>query len=297
MGYLFSVIPPFLDSISNYLDKILLSKYSITPTVLAIYSGIFAFFSSLIVVLFIGIPIIDIKTALIIIFSGIFGVLILQTYYYALTLDEASRVASLFQVIPVMILILSYIFLDEKLLPKQYIGSLFVITAGFLFSLHRKSKSFVLNKAFVYMILASFFSAMVYILFRVGAKEVGFWNALPYEGLGNGISALFILLYKNNLQLTKDATREISKTVFIYVTIIELSYRLSRLSLFFALSLLAAPIVSLLQGLQPVFLLIIGIILSLWMPHILKEVITKETITIKIVAIIGIFIGFYLIFL
>lgn len=297
MGYLFAILPPFIDSISNYLDKILLSKYSITPTVLAIYSGVFACFTGILVMLFIGLPIIDTKSTLIIILSGIFGVLILQTYFYALTLDEASRVASLFQVIPVMILILSHFFLHETLLPKQYLGSFFVIVAGFLFSLHRKSKNFVLNKAFFYMMLASFFAAMVYILFRVGAKEVGFWNAIPYEGLGNGIAAFFILLYKNNMQLVRNATRDMSKTVFIYITVIELSYRLSRLSLFFALSLLAAPIVSLLQGLQPVFLLIIGVILSLWIPHILKEVINKETITIKLVAIISILIGFYLIFL
>lgn len=298
MGYIFSLIPPFFDSIINYLDKFLLSKYNISSTAITIYSGFFALFSGIVVLLFTGLQFTDLKTTLIITASGFMGVFILLAYFKALTLDEASRVASLFQLVPVLVLLFGAIFLGEKFLFKQYIGSFLIIASGFLLSIQKLHIRIIkINKAFWYMLLASFFSAMVYISFKLGVKELGFWPAIPYEGAGSGLASFCILLYGNNLRNLKKEMKKISKKVFVYLTISEVIYRSSRLSFYFALSLIPAAIVAVLQGFQPFFLLIEGIILSLWFPYIIKEVITKQTVGIKLASIIGIFIGLSLIFL
>lgn len=298
MGYIFALIPPFLDSIINYLDKFLLSKYNISPTALTIYSGFFALLSGIIVLLFTGLHTTDLKTTLIITASGFMGVLILSAYFKALTLDEASRVASLFQLNPVLVLPLGAVILGEELLFKQYIGGFLIIASGFILSMQKlQGRVFKINKAFWYMLLASFFSAMVYISFKLGVKELGFWPAISYEGAGSGLASLCMLLYGNNLKNLKREIKGISKKVFVYLTISEIIYRTSRLSFYFALSLIPAALVAVLQGFQPIFLLIEGVILSLWFPHIIKEVITKGTVGIKVISVIGIFIGLYLIFL
>lgn len=298
MGYIFALFPTFLDSIINYLDKFLLSKYNVSSTALTIYSGFFALGSGIIVLLFTGLHFTDLKTALILTTSGFMGVFILLAYFKALTLDEASRVASLFQFNPVLVLILSAIFLGERFIFKQYIGAFLIIFSGFLLSLQKVNTGLIkINKAFWFMVLASFFSASVYILFKVGVKEIDFWQAIPYEGAGNGLASLCILLCGNNLKIVRKELKRMSKKVFFYLTISEVIYRSSRFSFYFALFLIPATLVSVLQGFQPLFLLIEGIILSLWLPHIIKEVITKGKVGIKVVAVIGIFIGLSLMFL
>lgn len=226
------------------------------------------------------------------------GVFILLAYFKALTLDEASRVASLFQFNPVLVLPLGVLVLGEELLFKQYIGSFLIIGSGFTLSVQKVNTGIIkINKAFWYMVLASLFSAMVYISFKLGVKELGFWPAIPYEGMGSGLASVCILLYGNNLKNLKKEMKKISKKVFVYLTISEVIYRSSRLSFYFALSFIPAAIVAVLQGFQSLFLLIEGIILSLWFPHIIKEVISKGTVGIKVLSVIGIFIGLSLIFL
>ncbi len=297
MGYIFALIPPFLDSVINFLDKFILSKYKISSTVLAVYSGIFAFITGLIVILFTGFFPTNLLTTIVLIASGFFGLFILVTYFKALMFDEASRVASLFQFVPVFVLVLSFLFLHEALMLKQYIGCGVIIIAGFLFSARKGNYSWIkVNKAFWYMILASMLSAFVYVLFKIGVTQIGFWQAIPYEGFGNLLGAVCVILYGNNRKKLRLETKEISKKIFVYLSISESVYRLSRLSFYFALLLIPASIVSVLQGFQPLFLLIEGIILSVWFPKVLKEVVNKKTVKIKLFAVAGVFLGLYLIF-
>lgn len=298
MGYFFAILSPFLDSTINYLDKYLLSKFSVNPTVLAIYSGIFAFATGIIIMLLLGLHPASLQTILIILSSGFLSVFILVTYFKALNYDEASRVASLFQIVPVFVIILSFIFLKEALALKQYIGSAFIIIAGFLFAVRKlESGLFHVNKAFWYMMLSCFIVAASTVLFKLGADDIGFWQAVPYEGLGNGIAAVLIAFTGNNYRLLLKAEKRTPRRVFLYLLLSELIYRVSRYSFYFALVLLPASIVSLLQGFQSVFLIIEAIILSLWFPHIIREVITKKTVGVKLIAVLAVFIGLYLIFI
>ncbi len=297
MGYLFAFVTPFLDSFANYLDKFLLSNRNVHVTVLTVFSGIFAFLGGLVVLLFIGFNYTDWGSAIILTLSGFFSVFILFLYFRALTFDEASRVASLFQFIPVAVLVLSYVFLKETLRPQQYIGCIFIIIAGLLLSLRRLNSGFLtINKAFWYMLGAASLAAVVVVLFKLGVGKAGFWESIVYEGLGNGLGALSIVLAGGNFRLIREETRKISKRIFLYIALMGFIYRLSRYSFYLALLLIPASIVSVLQGFQPLFLLIEGVILSFWFPNILKEVVTKKTVGIKVLAVICIFAGLYMIF-
>jgi bacterial/archaeal transporter family protein len=298
MGYFFALLSPFLGSIAVYLDKFLLTKYDINPILITLYSGFFAFVSGCLVLLFTGLSNSAVKSVLILVASGFFGIFYLLAYFKALTYDEGSRVAALFQFIPVIVLLLGFIFLHENLTIKQYVGSCFIIFAGLLLSVRiSEINHFQINKAFWFMLLSCFFSALVYVLFKFGVKQIGFWGSLPYEGFGSGIATACILFYGNNFKLLKKSKKIFKKKVLLCMTIVELEYRISRYILFFALTLIPASVASILAGVQPFFLLIIGIILSLWFPSIIKEDVTKKIVGIKLIAFLGIFVGLYLIFL
>lgn len=297
-GIFYSVLSPALYSLVNFVDKFLLEKYEIDSTVISVFSGGFAILASLIIMLFTGLKVTNPATIAVIIASGFYTQIYLVPYFKALSLDDASRVVPLSQVVPVMVLILSYFLLGETLNMKQYLGSVLIIAACFILAMDKLTLNiFRLRKAFWYMMLASFCIALSYVLFKFAVEEVPFWDALPYEGFGIALGTLAILSFKNNRDKIVSKSRKLPKKVFGYMSLNEVLFLSSRYVAFYATSLIPVSLVSILYGFQPLFLLIFGTILSIWFPHIIKEVISKETIAIKIAATLLIVSGLYLVFI
>jgi drug/metabolite transporter (DMT)-like permease len=297
MGIFFSILSSALYGANNCFDKFVLEKYEIHPTVISIYSGIMAFAVGLIVFAFTGLYSADFKSIIIILASGFLTGIYVLPYFKALSKDEASRVVPLFQFVPVFILVLSYFVFKEALHFPQYIGAGAIIGGSFLLSLKKFDRQiFKIRPAFWYMILSSFIFAVSVILYKFGVEEIPFWNTLPLEGLGIFLGALVIWLYKNNKRMFLKETRKFPKKVFVLISINEVLYIASRYTAYFALSLISASIANLLAGLQPFFVLIYGIILSLWFPRVLKEAMSERALLQKMTSMIMIFIGLYLIF-
>jgi drug/metabolite transporter (DMT)-like permease len=297
MGILFSILSPAIFAMTNYIDKFLLEKHNISSTVITIYGGIFAFFTGLIILFATGFYPIDTKSLLIILSSGFLTSIYLLPYYKALSIDETSNVIPLYQFYPVFVLILSFIFFKEGFSIAQYIGSALIVGAGFILSAENLGgKIFKLRKSFFYIIISSILFAIAQVLYKFGVTQIPFWNTLPYEGFGIALGALAITVYKNNFKKFKKETNKFKKRIFLLMSINELVYVLARYAGYFAISLISVGIVSILGSFQPLFVLIFGIILSVWFPYIIKEVVTRKTIGLKLAAIIIIIIGSYFIF-
>ena len=282
---------------TNYIDKFLLEKHNISSTVITIYGGIFAFFTGLIILFATGFYPIDTKSLLIILSSGFLTSIYLLPYYKALSIDETSNVIPLYQFYPVFVLILSFIFFKEGFSIAQYIGSALIVGAGFILSAENLGgKIFKLRKSFFYIKISSILFAIAQVLYKFGVTQIPFWNTLPYEGFGIALGALAITVYKNNFKKFKKETNKFKKRIFLLMSINELVYVLARYAGYFAISLISVGIVSILGSFQPLFVLIFGIILSVWFPYIIKEVVTRKTIGLKLAAIIIIIIGSYFIF-
>lgn len=297
MGIFFAMLSPAVFGISNYIDKFLLEKNNISSQVITIYGGVFAFIFGLIMLFITGFYPIDTKSLFIILTSGFLTSIYLLPYYKALSLDETSYVIPLFQFYPIFVLVLSFIFLNESLSRMQYIGCIIIIFASFLLSVKKLSrKIFKLRISFFYILLSSLLFAAAQVLYKFGVQVIPFWNTLPYEGFGIAIGTLCIVVYKNNFKKFKKETKKFKKRVYVLMTINELVYIVARYTGYFAISLISVGIVSILAGLQPVFVLIYGITLSLWFPSILKEVLNKKVLFQKIISITLMFFGVYLIF-
>jgi len=297
MGIFFSILSPAIYGINNYIDKFFLTKYNISPVVISIYTGIYGFLFGIIILFLTGVYSADLKSLLIIISSGFFANINVLPYLKALENDEASRIAPLLQFIPIFVLILSFIFLGEMMQIKQYVGSLLIIVGAFLISLQKLDfKVFNLRPSFWYAMLSSFLFGVSMVLYKFGVQEIPFWHTLPYEGFGMALGAIAICLYRNNKKNFINETKKFNKNVYILISVSEAIYLLAQYTAYFAASLISVSIVNVLGGFQPVFVLIYGIILSLWFPQILKEVVSKKIIVQKIVSIAIIITGLYFIF-
>ena len=261
MGIFFSILSPAIYGINNYIDKLFLERYKISPIVITIYGGIFAFLTGLLVLTFTGFYSADYKSVVIILSSGFLTSIYLLPYFKALSNDETSRVIPLFQLVPIFVILLSFLFLGEKLRLNQYLGAVVIIGGSFLISLEKFDKKiFKVRPAFWYMLLSSFLFALSVVLYKFGVQEIPFWNTLPYEGFGIALGALSIWLYKNNKKLFLKETKNFSKKVFVIMSINEGVYLLSRYTGYFALSLVSASIVNVLGGFQSLFVLIYGVL-------------------------------------
>ena len=64
----------------------------------------------------------------------------------------------------------------------------------------------------------------------------------------------------------------------------------------YAVTLIAVPFVNLMGSIQPMFVLVFGIVLTKWFTNIIKEDISKAIIYKKIASILFILVGFYLVY-
>lgn len=297
MGIFFAVLAPAIYAINNFFDKFFLEKYKISPSVMSIINGISGFISGLIVLFFTGFYIASLNSIAIIIISGFLMIGCVLFYYKALFTDDTSRVMPLVQLVPVFVLILSFIFLGEKLFPKQYLGSFIIIVSTFFISLEKFDlKIFKVRPAFWYMLGYAFLYASSLVLYKFGVENISFWHTLPYEGLGMAFGALAIYLYGNNKKTFLREAKQFKGKGYFLLSLNESVFVSARYVTYFALSLISASIVNILLGLHPLFVLLLGVVLSVWFPKILKEVINKKVLFQKIISIVFIFIGLYLIF-
>ena len=298
MGILFAILSPAIFAVSNYIDKFLLEKHNISPTVITVYGGIFAFTAGLLVLLLTGFYPIDSKSLMVILTSGFLTSIYLLPYYKALQTNETSLVISLLYLYPVFVLLLGYLLLGESLTTRQYIGSFLMIAAGCLLSIKKtKGKTYRLKRSVLFVFLSAFLFACAQVLYKFGVMEIPFWNTLPYEGFGIALGSLSIFLYKKNTKIFKKESSRLKQKVILFIGINEAVYILARYTGYFAISLIPVGLVSVIGSLESLFVLIYGMILSIWFPKVLKEAIIKKTLGLKLVSVLMIIIGSYFIFM
>lgn len=297
MGIFFALLSPLMFAISGYVDKFVLEKHNISSTSITVYNSIVTGITGLLVLLFLGYYPIDTKSLIILLSSGILLTIYLLLYYKALSMDETSRVMSLIQCYPIFILFLSYIFFHESLTTIQYVGSACMLVGGSLLYIEKIDGSiFKLRPSFYYVVASAFTFSISQILYKFGVEEIPFWHTLPYEGFGIVLGAFTLLMYKSNSINVLAETKKLKKSVFLFVALNELINISARYAGYFAISLIAVSIVSIVSEVQPLLTMIIGIILSVWFPKIIKEVINKKTLRIKAVSVLLVLLGSYFIF-
>jgi len=226
------------------------------------------------------------------ILTGIITILLYVFYFKALQIGEASRIIPLFYLSPLFILILATIFLNEVFTPLRYLGILLLVAGAILISTKNILKiSF--GKAFWWMVLAAGFNAVNAILTKHLLNLTDFWTIFSYKGIGMFIGSIPIVYFY--LPELIEMTRRYGKKVVIAVSASETITIFGTLLSVIAISIGYVTLVNALFSIQPFFVLLFTVLLSIFFPSILKEEISKSIISLKILAIISMFIGVILI--
>jgi len=229
-----------------------------------------------------------ILTGILIFFGGYF-------YIEAIHKEEVSRVVILFGVSPLFVLTLSTIFLNEILTIKQYMAFILIFIGSILISFKKIEEKIKLSTGAICVLASAFFFSVHKVILKY-ISTINITTVMIYRESGYLLAIISLLIfYPKARQYTKKVIRDMNlkKTLLVYsAEIIGMS------GMFFSyLALQRGPVslVSVLEGFEPIFVLILAITISRFIPKILKEEINIKTITIKTISIILMLGGLYMI--
>lgn len=297
MNWLFyAILAPAVFSINNLTDKFLVEKKIKDPLAITIIGGLLNLAWGIIILFFKGFQPIPFPQLFILLFSGTLLTFYVIPYFSALSLDDASRVAPLFQFTSIYVLVFSFFFLGEKLTNNEMFGFLIILIGGFILGVEKiEGGIFKPRKSLYFMLISSLMYSATNILFKFVVVKTDFWLTLAYENMGLGLGS-FILLCLPNLR--KRFIGEIVKlrlSTWGLLIANDILFVSALFSTAYAFLLAPVALVSVFLGLQPFFLLIYAVILSTWFPNIIKEELGKSSLIVKIISVIIIFLGVYLI--
>src|SRR5690348_5887469 len=109
----FALLAPFVFAIVVDFDKYILEKHVSDYKGMPIYGSIVASIIGLILWVVTGFPTLLLKDAILIVLTGMLTIWASAIYFKALSSDEASKITILFQMAPILTLVMSFIFLKE----------------------------------------------------------------------------------------------------------------------------------------------------------------------------------------
>jgi drug/metabolite transporter (DMT)-like permease len=224
--------------------------------------------------------------------NGALYVLGLLPYLYALERDEASVVVPLFQTTAVFSYLLGLFVLDEQLTWWQIFASLLVMGGSLLVILEVMPNSLVFKRSILLLMLtASFLNALNWLLFKVVAIHEDFWRSSFWEYVGFVLIGLCFLMIKPYRNECIALFRQGSSRVLSLVTINEILSLVAKTATNKASLLAPLALVSILHGLQPLFVFLYGVALTLYLPRYGSERLVGRVVVQKVVAIVLMTVG------
>jgi drug/metabolite transporter (DMT)-like permease len=209
-------------------------------------------------------------------------------------IEEVSRVIPLLQLTPVFVLILSSLVLHEVLRPQDYVAFGLLVLGGTLFAI-RLTKGIRISLAFYLMILASFLLALYSIALKYLFSVQDFYTIFIWVQIAGFITFFqFIPLRPFRSSLVKTYKMTSRKIGIILVAEQAVAY-VSVFAYNYAIAHGPITLISSVGATQPLFVLLFATILSFRFPQVLKEELTRMDVALKVLGLIAIFAGTYLI--
>ena len=215
-------------------------------------------------------------------------------YSKALMVEEVSRITPLFQFIPIFVVVLSAIFLNEILGAYQYFGIALIVVTSLLISYRKSESGNSLFSTFKLMLPFSAILSVYTISLKYLLDYMDYWSIFFWLIVGSFFGVLFLLSFSKPRKEFVTTVPTVGRKSFVVAFVSECTYFLGTICSLLAMSLGYASLVSTLGGLQHFFVFIYMLVVSLFVPHVLKEEISRNVVALKMFAIVLMFVGTWL---
>src|SRR5688572_16604665 len=269
--FLLALLAPLIYAVVNLVDDNLLRHIYKGPRLAAAVSGLFGALP-LVSLLWVEWSPIPNSYAAMMLLAGILTAFYYYHYFRALGLESPSVVVAMFSLVPATLPILAFFFVGERLSGMQFFGFFLILLASFALALTDVRK-FKFWKALVPVLWVVLFSDIVVILTKYVYERAEFYPAFMFFAAGLGLAGVYFALRvffersKHDLSLFK---RKLVKLVPILIAV-ELLGVAAEFTTNLAISRGPVSLVNVLEGLQPIFVLLIAVLFYPVAPHLFRE--------------------------
>ena len=186
----------------------------------------------------------------------------------------------------------------ETLTSNQILGSAIIFLGLIIVSINfSEEKKHIKKKPVLYMVFACLIIAISGVIFKYVTVENNFWVSSFWEYLGLGITGVFIFIFiPKHREEFMHMHNTGGKKIFLVNIVSELMTISGNLLTNFALLLAPVAMVYLVGSFQPVVVLFLTVITTKFLPHIVKEDMSRHVLVPKILAVLIIALGSFILF-
>ena len=211
-------------------------------------------------------------------------------YFMALQKEEASRVMPVLSLSTIIVLVISFTILGERLSATQYAGALSLVAGAFLISVRRVGHAFRMSGTFLLVSAAAFFDAVRNVMTKAVASQASPLALFFWLSAGLGLFGLLLLAWRAP-RLDRLEVRSFAAPLFL------LGFAYATAFFSNTLAIVSGPVslASALTETAAFFVFISATALSVFHPAVFKEEITRPILVQKAVAIALVITGAFLI--
>lgn len=290
---LIAFLCPVMHAASNIIDSHISNDvFKKLPTII-FYNCITNFLAAPIVLLF-GMPqFVEWKLLPYLFVVGAIDVLYQIPYYAALRKGDTSVICSCFSLGYVIVPVLAYFIVGEKLSLMQYTGFGIIIFFS-LFLTIDNPKKIKINAAFYLMLASSLLLAVQVVMYKYILESLDWISAVFYPAVfSTFVTLTFLAKGKYRQDIVGNGRRYLS--CFKLFASNEVINQIGTIASIYAMSFLPVVIIEGINATQPMFVLIFGIVLYSLFGDKFRENVSKEHVLKKFVSFIFIVLGVVLI--
>ncbi|MGZ5539468.1 MAG: EamA family transporter [Halobacteriota archaeon] len=291
--FYFALLSSVLISGVNIIDKILISDYKIPPLVYVLLISATSLMP-LVTLAFFHLTPLPLGILAFTILVGFVRIYFTLPYFKALMVEEVSRVIPLLQLTPVFVLILSSVVLHEALRPQDYVAFGLLVLGGTLFAI-RLTKGIRISLAFYLMILASFLLALYSVALKYLFSVQDFYTIFIWVQIAGFITFFQFIPFRPFRSSLVTTYKITSRKIGIIIVAEQAVAYVSLFAYNYAIAHGPITLISSVGATQPLFVLLFATILSYRFPRVLREELTRMDVALKVLGLIAIFAGTYLI--
>ncbi len=295
MWILFAFLGPVMWAISTHIDKYLVEKYfkNSDTAVLMVFTA----FIGLIILPFIRIfePAalsLPAGSIIVMITSGMLYMGAMLFYLQAIQSAEASVVAPLFQMSTLFTFALGYLFLHETISMTNAAGVMLIIAGALTLSLDGSFKFRAVKLQILFlMALCTFIIALSSVLFKFFAVSDSFWGVTFWTFVGEALFGAGILMIPRYFKQFANLLKTNTGPLLAVNGANELINLGGGLIVRFASLFAPVVIISAISSTTTLFVFIFGVILTIFLPKIAREDISRANLLQKGAAAVLVAIG------
>lgn len=281
-------------AVTNFVDKYVLENQIRDYRGLAVFTTMVGLVFGCMCWLLAGYPSLFTWDALLVGMTGMCTIWGLALYFRALATEETSTVIILMQMVPVITVLLSAVFLHETLTGMQIAGFMLIIAA--VVGMYFKPGEFRIrpNAALLFISLASALWGVANVIFKFVASTGTFLQLMAFESLGIAAGGLvLVVLFPSVRAAFALTTRTCRTTAILFIVLNEIFFVTAKLLAYYAISLGPVSLVSVIGSTQVFFGILFGWLLTRVTVKLFNEDISASGIFKKITLSVMVFVGIW----